>query len=110
MLSDFSQALAYELYKVFSFLRVVLQLLKHALLLTSALYIHFQSLHLTRRTETSGPRVFRLVVPRAVLEEVGIPLLDSAGLTQRSGDTARKNSQANVALDYDVTTAHKTDM
>ena len=67
-------------------------------------------MHLTLRTETSGPRVFRLVVPRAVLEEVGIPLLDSAGLMQRSGDTARTNSQANVALDYDVTTAHKTDM
>ena len=35
MLSDFSQALAYELYKVCRFLRGGVQLLRHALLLTS---------------------------------------------------------------------------
>jgi hypothetical protein len=111
MLSDFSQALAYELYKVCRFFLGYYSCLGMSWAPINICLIHiFQSLHLTRKTETSGPRVFRLVVSRAVLEEVGIPLLDSAGLTQRTGDTARTNSQANVALDYDVTTAHKTDM
>lgn len=68
-----------------------------------------QSLYLHRKTDTAGPRSIRLALPKAMLHDFGIPLLDSAGFTQRSGSTMRTHSEANIPLEYDETTSHKTD-
>ena len=62
-------------------------------------------MRLHRRTESAGPRSFRLPLPAAVLEEYVIPALDCC-FSQESGTLDRAHSVPQPSVQYDQSTGN----